>query len=352
MDALVTILFSRRRRHAVPLPTHSREMAMSSRRLRPLATAVLLWTCALPASAQTYEKFMLFDDVKAGAAIEGGALVQTWSPGRKNGEKVTFHAGITRLFDRANPISKTANVNGADLALIIKPVPGVAVAYGAGHKAIWDPAEITVIDDKDHTPRIFASSDIVVHTNPVLETWVKDAKGVPKWTKFKNVVGGSLYGTVEAGKPTDGHANHSANSFAGIHIVGAKTFTKIGGPDEVFHLAGINVVAYAGTARINGEKPDHHHIDPFFLTVNDLTTGVSTRSEIMRTTIRATGADIFMDDTAIRLAIDRRDPLSSVSLAFSSETPWVTDPYGYGFTLDNSGLTVAGDAHPPSGPKR
>jgi len=304
---------------------------------------------AAPAAAQDYNKFIIFDGVAADANLEGGALVETWAGNKEKDDKVKFK-WVERLFTRADPMrTATDNVNGATLVQIIHPVAGVKVAFGTGTTALWNPAKITADDAPAHKVHNVATSKVDVFSEAALATTRKNPLGGPPIpVGFVNAVTATLTGSVSAGLPADGDKYHSADSWAGVYVKNAKTFVKTIGAPEPFGFAGEDKVGFAGATDLSGGKP-MRYLDPFFLTVNDLTTGVSTTSEIMSETITALGADVFIDDAGIHLAVNRNNPLSSVSLQFSSETPWVTDPYHYGATLDNSGLTLDGDALPLPG---
>jgi hypothetical protein len=332
-------------------PSAPNRRLSSCRCLLPILAACLFALGhADPAVAQDYDKVIIFDGVTAGSTFEGGALVETWAGSKKkDDEKVTFYPGISRLFVRADPTrTATDAINGATLARIIKPVAGSNVVFGPGTTPLWNPPKITADDAPTHSNHNVSTAKVDVFSEAVLVANINGPGGRPKANVFLNAVTANLTGAATAGAPKDGDMYHSADSWAGVFVENKKTFTKMLGSPDPFAFAGVNKVGFAGTTDVSGGKAQRY-IDPYFMIVNDLTTGESTINEIMSETITATGADIFIDNTGIRLGVNRLNPLSSVSFQFSSETPWVTNPYHYGATLDNSGLTLDGDIFPLSG---
>ena len=326
-------------------------------RLRRLLLATVTAAGALvPRSAVAqYIKEIVFAGVKPDAPLEGGALVETWvGDKKKDNAKVTFHGALSRIFTRADPTrSDTKNINGATLDLIIRPVPGVTVTFGDAKKDIWKPERVTAKDDPQHKAFNSANAKIEVTSEKNRTITARHSKHDTRATPLEGVVTAKLSGLATAGKPegapTDADTEHSSFSFAGVYVKNASTFGDVNGDGEAFIAAGSNKVGWAGMTRGAADEKPSEYYDPFFLTVEDLSVGDLWTTEIMSTTMRSFRADVFIDDVGIRLAIDPRDPRSFVNYGFTSETPWVTNPFSYGFSLDGSGLGVYGDVYALSG---
>lgn len=321
--------------------------AQVPRRIAGVVLSLAALVAAMPCAAIEYDKFVIFDGVKAGASVDGGALVETWAGAGHSDSHATIGT-LTRQFTHASKETAKKDIHGATLKQIIQP--GAAVVFFTRQtETVWDPARITAVDPPPHAASSSATSKVSVHSEPSLTRKVREDKTTVKEREFKNAVTVTLSGSAVAGVPSDGDKYHSADSWAGVSIAGAETFTNhLGDVPRPFTIAGKTGVAHAGAADEKPGKPQGHH-DPYFITVNDLTTGDSTSMEIMRESVYVEGADVFMDDTGIRLSVNRHNPLSSVRFDFSSETPWVLNPYAYGASLDNSGFTLYGDALPLAG---
>src|SRR5262249_2682705 len=84
-------------------------------------------------------------------------------------------------------------------------------------------------------------------------------------------------------------------------------------------------------------------LDPYFVSLTNLDTQTVTREITATLNLEWSGALYSVDDSGIRLTVNRNDPLSMVSLAFHSElSSWVLNPYSYGATLTPTGFTAFG----------
>jgi hypothetical protein len=156
-----------------------------------------------------------------------------------------------------------------------------------------------------------------------------------------NSVRAEISGTAEAGPVNDHHGHHSADSFAAVEINGKQTFMQTAA-GQVPQVEVVQKTVMQGGAF--GVAPRGKVTDPAFMTVTDLDTGfVIAREEIMAQTIEWADAMFSMDDTGIRLTLNKNDPGSSVSLLFIPSSPWIVNPYSYGASFSAAGLAALGE---------
>ena len=114
-----------------------------------------------------------------------------------------------------------------------------------------------------------------------------------------------------------------------------KTVSKVKGQ--------ILMLASGSTTELTKKEQKGNIKDPFFVEVTDLDSGVSITESIATYDITANNADIIINDASINITIDRFDDNSFASFNFSSElSSWVVNPFSYGVSFDNNGLSLFG----------
>jgi hypothetical protein len=301
-------------------------------------------SAATPIPDLNYQKTFFLNDVAAGAGISAAAEAQTWATPPPNEDyfvsnhkvtddiNVSYTHGSRRTSDKILdgtlpfPVSPTGKT-------VDPPLGGYSGTTGLA------------TDGPPHYLPNKAQADITVNqripgAGPVVIIRLGGGGGNTGPVALMNSVKGVISGFADSGKPTypDADTVHSADSFGAVEIKAAKVFQQVTpGAQPEIEAVGRNV-AVASAISVGSVK------DPYFLTVNDLTTGVSTTEQIMSETVDAVDAGYSIDDTGILLTIDRGDPTSSLSLAFSNAvSPWVLNPYTYGAALNNTGFSAFGE---------
>lgn len=299
-----------------------------------MAIFLTLLFISLPPSfaEQTYRKVYFVNRVDGRASIHAGGEVQTWFGDTIVNDNVTIYTGIMAPvvipYQHATQRSKRG-LAGSGLPILRVRKHVDPKGYSSGLVNIMD----------GHVNENNASVEISVSPRR------RDPQTLDTRTGgrviLSNHVQTILEGKAKAGLPRDGDKRHSADSFAGAQIQGAQIFKLIpmqGIPTlEVFGKDVMSGGAFEGNG-IAGKQTD-----PYFMTITDLKTGEVMEEVVMMLSLEYSNAFYSVDDSGIRLTIDRSDPDSFVSLMFSSEFPWVLNPYTYGATLDADGLTAFGE---------
>ena len=317
---------------------------------RRATCALLVGVAAMHASdavGGSLEKEFYSNEVAENAPINAGGRVQTWAGSDLPEDDVTIKAagagpkgakGVTRHFVHASTLTSGPKVLP----------PGLPIAATGNTVAQGYTGTTTTADS--HVAPNSASATVTVDVQKFGgAARIRRPGNPPTFDTF--ILSNSVHGKIETrttpGLPTDHDKYHSADSFAGAEITAAKTFIKTGtiGNVPIFQELGRNTVSLGGSSAVdrdNNASEGGVLRDPWFLTVNDLTTGVSTRQEFMTEDITYSNASIVLDDSGMHLTVRLGDPTSVATIDFSTELPWVVNPYSYSVRLDDSGLTLGG----------
>jgi hypothetical protein len=160
-----------------------------------------------------------------------------------------------------------------------------------------------------------------------------------------NFVVVDLSGHAFAGSIRDKDRCHAANSAAGARITGVtETFrwtpeTSEGAP--IVEVAGQIFTGASYERRMGRAQTSQGNIDPYFVSLLDMTTGEIRTETVMRHEITATNGYWDLNEYGILLGIPKSDPLAFVNLVFDQPSSWVRDPYSYSARLDNMNGFVA-----------
>lgn len=313
---------------------------------------ILLATAAVPVRAAHYDKEFYANTIKADAKIAAGGIVETWygSP-RNNHEIVTLPGEDPIVCKVCDTPTKPPTLVGPRPGLPIALLPGgvtVSTDIGGGIATYESKAH-----GDAHTEQNLGASGYIVETRDSGPKNVRiRQKGQPLQQKVLNdYVKANVFGNAFAGTPTppDKDRCHAADSAAGVMIQGAaETFRVVGGGDVPVVVAAGRV--FTGGA-FNYEPPgsqkrsrvEKGNLDPYYVSLVDLTTGETSTEVVMQHTMDAVNGHWEIDDTGIRLVVSRDDPEAFVDLAFDQPSSWVLDPYSYSAHLDINGLVTAGE---------
>lgn len=345
-----------------------------------------------------FRKELLVNNIPATVPIFAGGTAETWSDlGPKTDTYVILrksnalgNKSVTHRIDHAKTLTDSAHINGGilirpgngPLPRGISPVLGnlgQPVTVASGYDPLGD-RDTGLPGDPDYDPKkgFACAEDAHVAKNTACIRIKVDARNttVPRQERikisgvlstffFNNYVSAKVRGWGKAGKPTDGHGLHSANSIGAVDLPGVTqdTYTYIGPADPTKPTIKVakkinEVVAGQGeTARIKKNSLGKI-IDPVFVSLMDVTDlgppAVVEIKEVMTTTIEWNEGVFERDDTGIRLTVDRSSPESFVSLVFATAaSDWVEAPYSYAISLGTDGVnpvfSVSGEQLPESG---
>ena len=300
-------------------------------------------------STGSYDKTFYTSALPTTAEIFAGALIETWSGEPKVGNTVTYKAAVggapavSSPYDHANAYTDTSpkTINGG---LGANGMADTGFTVQAG----YNPGKIS-IDTDNHTKPNSANAQITVdplmHVGPMID--IRKPPGIDRRVLVDSVRT-ELSGMATAGTPSalvePTHKLHSADSFAGVEIVGAKSSFKVTTGGAIPTVEAFQQSLFkGGTNQIVPGLDAGKALDPVFVTVNDQTTGVVFRQVVMTGSVTWTQGTFSVDQSGITLAINRNDPTASVALDFSNASSWVTNPYSYGATLDSTGFTAFGE---------
>jgi hypothetical protein len=303
--------------------------------------------------AGTVTKEFYASNVAPNAPISAGGRIQTWAGSDIVGDTVVIKGPGPGA---AKPITRRyVHATGLTSGPKIFP-PGLPIAAtGKTAEQGYTSPLIHTTDGPPHVAPNSSSAQVTIDPFQALGYVVRERLPVPpgqppKYGTFVTgpAVHGELVTSATAGLPTDGDKWHSADSFVGVEITAAKTFVKSEDGPGIPVVKGLvgNLVSLGGNAgsEHSGGSVFGTARDPYFLTVNDLTTGISTRQEFMTEDIVYSNANVVIDNNGIHLEVGLNDPSSFASIDFSSEMPWVLDPYAYSIRLDDTGLKLAGSS--------
>jgi len=269
--------------------------------------------------------------------ISAGAQIQTWSDDPVATSAVNFKTGGPPTnYDHAATRTGSKVINGG------LPISPTAQTVLQG----YNPGEISLNDGHSAPNKATANIkvDALMPTGPAVDIRIPGQQQTNR-VVLNNSVRAEIIGVAEAGPVNDHHGHHSADSFAAVEINGKETFVKTPDPGSVPQVQVFqNTVMQGGAFQKGGLVPRGKVIDPAFMTILDLDTGVVVaREQIMSQTVDWTDALFSLDATGIQLTVNKADPLSSVSLLFLATSPWISNPYSYGATLNGTGLVAFGE---------
>jgi hypothetical protein len=327
------------------MASRRRDWSLSVARLSVVAGGTLLFS---PASSRAGYVDSTKDFIVAGvdknADIYAGALAETWI----GNFKLEHDLGVSRdglvrfKYTSADQKTKSATLENKYGIPVTKvpgnvdtPLPAPKDSYA------YAPPLARAVDKADEFNLAIAGVSVEVRQTDKASVKVFDEKNPkkPKDTKINNFVMTLIGAEADAGMPKEkGITAHSADAVAALSIYGTQTFKQIAGQDvRVYEALGKQKVVVTKASTREAQV-----LDPYFLSITDLTTGTTTTMPIMQEDITANDAGVIIDDTGIHLTIDLADPNSSVALAFTNEFPGVLNPYSYGATLSSAGFQAFG----------
>ena len=299
-----------------------------------------------------YMKEFFLDRVDANAPIVAGGVAETWASKEpevklptlvvKAGDPAARPPVPAVTLDYVRALVQTSQ-NKINKGFPISAT-GNTVDSDPNKNGIAFLGNIVTSDGLDHTAMNVAIATLSVQGRKAVgpRVLVRQPGGGTVEKLLTDSVRVGIVGSAAAGKPTDGDRVHSADSFVGVEIKAKNTFQVVGGGDKpTVEAISRNVMTggrFDPTAIAKGEV-----LDPYFVTLTDLDTNTATVELVMLQDLLWSDALFQVDDTGIRLTINRNDPESFVSLLFSSSTSsWVLDPYTYFARLDRAGLSASG----------
>jgi hypothetical protein len=283
-----------------------------------------------------FKKIFYADQVNPDSRIWGGGQVQTWASKEKflTKDKVTIVQ---------NPLIEKEYEHCQDNTArkIIEeglPIKNLGVFASGG----WNPPQISV-EDNHQLPNV---ATLKIGVGPIVEGPTPiNVVGMAAPVMLKNSVKVDIEGFVNAGTIQDGDKCHSADSFGAVQLEAKNSYIFDGSVQKYQALQkNAFIGGYLSVLRPDGQRVDATgvYVEPYFLEVTDLNTNISTSQIIMKQSLEYHDALFTIDDTGIRLTINRNNPNAFVSLDFTNEFPWVLNPYTYGARLDKNGLFAFG----------
>jgi hypothetical protein len=297
----------------------------------------------------TLDKDLVFADVPAGATMTAGGVVETWKGNMKRDRDVavTKDGKVRAMYPSAVALENKAALfrsNGTDYGLPIGLAPGNVDTRAAGS----DPAANLAFSASHF---IFDFTDQSNNAEEELRIGLRNPNGQtipvfdennpkkPKMVALTNTVTAVMHGAAMAGTPVDSKF-HSADAVTAVAIAG-QTFVRPQSKQMMpFKALGKQQVFVERSAARLDDKAKAE--DPYFLTVTDLTTGVSTTLLVMEEEVSTTNATVTINDSGIDLNVDLTDPTSSALLSFTNEFPGVQNPYTYQADLSPTGFSASG----------
>ncbi len=329
---------------------------VSRRSLLAVSFLVMQVLAVTDAFAVTFSKTFYLSGAAAKDKIQAGAEVDTWagatlfngtknlivnSKGRVVNKVKYLHSNVRTMGTTKLSVPALAPF-GARLEGLPVSTNGLAEAFvlAPGAAPANSLLATTAPHVDNHTKPNSGSVSITASKLTLVPLKYKKRKG-GKVKTITNYVKVGIEGFATAGKPTrpaDTDKAHSADAFGAAYIKGTKNYLYngfVGNFPILKRVSKYNVGGGGfGTA---GLKTVNKAVDPTTVTLVNVTDGTEVSKTVMEMSVSSANGTFTMDDTGIRLAVNKNDPDSIASINFTSDFDWVVDPYVYGATLTTSG---------------
>ena len=294
-----------------------------------------------------YDKTFYSNGVNRAAPIVGGGMVQTWHGAGPKATSVTLigrlQQAIKFRYQHASSLSQSALIAGSrGFPIDVNGGTGATASTG------WTPAAIAV-GQPGHTVASAANATINVQklqaTGPTVN--IRAGKTTIQRVALVNSVRTTIQGAATAGAPDENDRDkmHSADSHAAVSLAATQTFRQTDNkPVPTIELYSENAM-WGGAQNGDGNRKGRKYgkqTDPVFVSLADLTTGGIIYEPVMNLALEWENAIYEVNASGISFSIVNDDPDSFVSMEFSNESDWVTNPYSYSVTLDQDGLSIDG----------